>query len=655
MEDLFEISTKNSNEAKHYGAESIEVLEGLEPVRKRPGMYIGGTDAVAMHHLITEVFDNAMDEAVAGYANKINITVKADNVIEISDNGRGIPVDKHPKFPDKSALEVILTTLHSGGKFSGKAYQTAGGLHGVGISVVNALSEFTNVEVLRGGFQYEIGFSKGHKVKDLAATAVKSNKSGTKVIFKPDFSIFEEGLNFDLKKIYSLAKSKAYLHKGVKVNFAIDPEIYNENLAVPIKHEICYPNGLIDYITDHIKDMNCVIDDFFSGQHALPQDKGRLEWCVAFLEDHNRIDSFCNTIVTPQGGSHVSGFKLGLIKSVKEYAKKSGVKKFEQISADDVTQSAYIIISLFFKEPQFHGQTKEKLVNREVTKMVEDIVKDHFEHFLFENLSNSKSLIEFFLAKSESRLKLNDFVKVNRKSLTQKLRLPGKLTDCSSDDKEGTEIFLVEGDSAGGSAKQARNRETQAILPLKGKILNVASSSKEKIVKNQEIKDLLTALGCMNGSLYDESNLRYDKVIIMTDADVDGSHIASLLMTFFFQEMKDLIKNGHLYLAYPPLFRISNGIESYYVNSQEERDKIIKDLESRSKKRVDIGRFKGLGEMTPSQLKETTMDPKKRRLYKVMLDEHSFDNAAFKVDSLMGRKPELRLKFIQENAFLANK
>ena len=466
--------------------------------------------------------------------------------------------------------------------------------------------------------------------------------------------LFKKNISFDIKKIYRLAKSKAYLHKGVKVVFKIDPEIYLEG-DVPLKQEICYPNGLIDYISDHTKDMPCVIPSFFSGHHDLPGEKGRVEWCVAFPMDHNRIDSFCNTIVTPLGGTHVSGFKLGLLKSCREYAKKSGVKKSEQITADDIASSTYMIISLFIKEPQFHGQTKEKLVNRDISRMVEDISKDHFEHFLIGNQALANKLIEFFLAKSEHRIKLNDFAKVNRKSLTHKLRLPGKLTDCSKSDKAGTEIFLVEGDSAGGSAKQARDRKTQAILPLKGKILNVANSTRDKILKNQEIRDLLTALGCMNGPHYDDSMLRYEKVIIMTDADVDGSHIASLLMTFFFKEMQGLIKNGHLYLAYPPLYRISNGIESYYVNSEVERDSIVVELTKKSKKRVDIGRFKGLGEMTPQQLKETTMDPRKRRLYKVLLSDDEVSEVGHKVDSLMGRKPELRLKFIQDNAFSASK
>jgi topoisomerase IV subunit B len=652
MEDLFEIATKNSGQKRDYDAKSIEVLEGLEPVRKRPGMYIGGTDSNAMHHLITEVFDNAMDEAVAGYASNLSIAIKADNVIEISDNGRGIPVDKHPKYPDKSALEVILTTLHSGGKFSGQAYQTAGGLHGVGISVVNALSEFTEVEVKRDGFQYAMTFSKGHKVKDLTKEPIKSKKSGTKVIFKPDFEIFEENIKFDPWRILKLVKSKAYLHKGVKIKFDIEEGVLND-AELPLSQEICYPNGLIDFISDHIENKQCVISDFFSGTHDLPQDKGRVEWCVAFPSEINRIDSFCNTIITPQGGTHVSGFKLGLLKSTREFAKKSGVKKSEQISADDITSSAFIIISLFFKEPQFHGQTKERLVNREISKMVDDIIKDHFENFLISNQASANKLIEFFVAKSENRLKLSEFAKVNRKSLTHKLRLPGKLTDCSSDAKVGTEIFIVEGDSAGGSAKQARNRETQAILPLKGKILNVASSTKDKILKNQEIKDLLTALGCMNGAHYEESMLRYEKVIIMTDADVDGSHIASLLMTFFFKEMPDLIKNSHLYLAYPPLFRISNGLESRYANSEADRDRIVAELKSKSKKNIDLGRFKGLGEMTPPQLKETTMDPRKRRLYKVCLEDEG-QQAEEIVESLMGRKPELRLKFIQENAFKFN-
>ncbi len=647
MSDLLKNINKEQSEEETYGAHSIEVLEGLEPVRKRPGMYIGGTDINALHHLIAEVFDNSMDEVVAGYARKIEVNLISKNQISITDNGRGIPIDPHPKFPDKSALEIILNTLHSGGKFDGKAYETSGGLHGVGISVVNALSSQLNVEVIKNGEVYNQDYSRGKTASKLTKISTSKQKSGTKITFIADEQIFER-IDFDAEKLYKFIKSKAYLHKGVQIFW----QSYKEFDNIPQTEIICFENGIVSLLDELCKNQELVIEERFIGKENFKNSIGKVEWCIAWPSYFNgNCKSFCNTVATPLGGTHETGMKNALFKAVKSYAILQN-KKNLNIIGDDIMNSSIMIISSFVREPQFQGQTKEKLVSKDVIKKIEDVVKDSFEHFLLQNVKKANILLDFFIAKATERLSKKKFQEISRKNILSKLRLPGKLTDCSQEDQAGTEIFLVEGDSAGGSAKQARNRKTQAILPLKGKILNVASSTRDKILANQEISDLNIALGSSMGSSFDLSKLRYEKIIIMCDADVDGAHIASLLMTFFFQEMQELIEKKHLYLAVPPLFRITAGNKTYYANDLEERNNIIANLEKRYKN-IEIGRFKGLGEMTPKQLKETTMEPNTRMLYQVILDDNNFEISQEKIDHLMGRKPELRFKLIQEQTYFS--
>lgn len=652
-EDLFkEEKQKGKKDSFSYTAEDIEVLEGLEPVRRRPGMYIGGTDEGAMHHLVSEVFDNAMDEAVAGYATRIEIDLSAEGVVTIRDNGRGIPVEPHPKFPKKSALEVIMTTLHSGGKFSKKAYYTSGGLHGVGVSVVNALSDGMKVEVARDKRLWTQKYSRGAPITELKDEGVVNNRRGTTVAFHPDPEIFGTRARFKPKRLYNLAKSKAYLFKGVEIRWSCDPVLIVEKSGVPEKDVIHFPNGLADYLAASLENSGTVTPKPFVGEVQLPSKEGRVEWAIHWpFEIDGFIYSYCNTVPTPLGGTHEAGLRNVLYKGLREYGEMVNNKKASQISGEDVLGGACSIISLFYHDPEFQGQTKERLVSTKVTKLIENAIRDHFDNWLSSNPDASNDLLEFVISKADERLKRKSQKEMSRKSIVQKLRLPGKLADCTRSTPEGTELFLVEGDSAGGSAKQARNRETQAILPLRGKILNVASATSDKIMANQEIKDMLLALGCGSGENYREEDLRYEKIVIMTDADVDGAHIAALLMTFFFQEMRGLIDNGHLYLAQPPLYRIIRGAESHYANDEKERDKIFAEL-SKGGRKVDIGRFKGLGEMTPPQLKETTMNPSSRTLLKVKIADDEKSLAAERVEQLMGKNPELRFKFIQEQTAL---
>ncbi|MFC3713273.1 DNA topoisomerase IV subunit B [Sphingoaurantiacus capsulatus] len=636
-----------------YNAQHIEVLEGLEPVRRRPGMYIGGTDERALHHLAAEVLDNAMDEAVAGHATRIEIGLAADNMLIISDNGRGIPVDPHPKFPNQSALEVILTTLHSGGKFSGKAYATSGGLHGVGVSVVNALSSQLVVEVARNKELYRQTFSRGITTSSLEKLGAAPNRRGTTVGFVPDTEIFGETAKFKPARLYKLARSKAYLFRGVEIRWKCAPELITDD--TPATATFQFPGGLADHLREQIGDRECATTDFFAGRAEFPDSQGSVEWAVAWpLYGEGAYSYYCNTIPTPDGGTHESGLRAALSKGIKSFAGLVGqAKKATEIAADDVFNGAEVMLSVFIREPQFQSQTKDRLTSPEAARLVEAAVRDHFDHFLADDQQRGKALLGFVLERMDERLRRRAEKEVKRKTATSKrnLRLPGKLTDCASDDADGTELFIVEGDSAGGSAKQARERKTQAILPIRGKILNVASANTAKVLANQEITDLIQALGSGTRDRYDPKALRYERVIIMTDADVDGAHIATLLMTFFFQEMPGLVKDGRLYVAQPPLYRLASGGTVAYARDDAHKAELERTI-FKGKNKLEIGRFKGLGEMNPGQLKETTMDPARRTLIRVTLPSEYEERAEVKdlVERLMGRNPEHRFTFIQANA-----
>lgn len=652
MSDLFK-AAKTKPVASTYSAESIEVLEGLEPVRRRPGMYIGGSDETAMHHLINEVFDNSMDEAVAGHASFIEVDLQPENRITIRDNGRGIPVDPHPKFPKKSALEVILTTLHAGGKFSDKVYHTAGGLHGVGISVVNALSDEMRVEVAREQQLYAQDYSRGNPLDKIQKLGAVKNRRGTSVMFRPDAEIFGAKAKFRPEKVYKLIRSKAYLFRGVEIRWSCAPELLAEGSKVPASEVIHFPGGLHDCLLQEL-DGKPLVTNAFYGDADLADGRGRVEWAIAWPteEDEGHHSLFCNTIPNPEGGTHEQGLRAALTKGLRNLGEMTKNKRAASIMADDVMAGAVVILSLFIKDPQFQSQTKSKLVTSDATRLVEAALRDPFDHFLSGDLAQGTALLEHIIFKAEERLRRRSEKNVKRQNVTSRLRLPGKLADCTRSIPQGTELFLVEGDSAGGSAKQARERETQAVLPLRGKILNVASATMEKIRGNQEISDLMQALGVSTGSQFDIAALRYEKVVIMTDADVDGAHIASLLMTFFYQEMPKLISHGHLYLAQPPLYRITAGGKTFYAQDDAEKNKLIEQLSVKHKSKIEVGRFKGLGEMTAPQLKETTMDPKKRTLLKVEIASDETDETAERVNQLMGKKPELRFKFIREQTEL---
>lgn len=649
-------SGKRSGSARSeeaYTAADIEVLEGLEPVRRRPGMYIGGTDEKALHHLFAEALDNSMDEAVAGHATRIEVEFGADGFLSVADNGRGIPIDPHPKFKSKSALEVIMTTLHSGGKFNSKVYDTSGGLHGVGISVVNALSETLEVEVARGQKLYRQGYTRGSPDGPLKSLGAVKNRRGTTIRFKPDPKIFGKGASFVPARLFRMARSKAYLFGGVVIRWTCARALLEGDKDTPATAEFHFPGGLKDFLLSRIDGEETVTKELFTGKSQKREGHGAVEWAVAWVAGADGfLNSYCNTVPTPDGGTHEAGFRSALVKALRAYGELTGNKRSGQITAEDVLATASAMLSIFIREPEFQGQTKDRLASQEAQRIVESTIRDAFDHWLTGNPSQANRLLDWVIDRAEDRLRRKKEKEIGRQTAMRRLRLPGKLADCALSGAQGTEIFIVEGDSAGGSAKQARDRASQAVLPLRGKILNVASASSTKLADNQLIADLTQALGCGTGTHYREDELRYEKVIIMTDADVDGAHIASLLITFFYREMHGLIEGGHLYLAVPPLYRLSQGAKSAYARDEAHKAELLK-TEFNGRGKVDVSRFKGLGEMLPKQLKETTMDRSVRTLLRVEIAEDEASLTTKVVDQLMGNKPEARFKFIQERAEFA--
>ena len=626
--------------ASTYTAKDITVLEGLEPVRKRPAMYIGSTDSRGLHHLVWEMLDNAVDEALNGYCTEIKVTIEKDGGVTVTDNGRGIPVDIHPKTK-RPAIETILCTLHAGGKFDHTVYKSSGGLHGVGASVVNALSEVFIATSRRDGFEWTQEFSRG-KPKGSLKKGKPTRAHGTSIYFRPDPDIFSKTF-FNFKSITETAESKAFLNKGLKIT--IENKVDAEK-AVTFQ----YDNGIKDYITRIVQGTQLVNPEPF---YFEKEDDFRIEcafhWTIA---TDTEIHSYANSINTSDGGTHEQAVKTALTKAVRAYAERKNLipKNIKSIAPEDVYEGLYGIISLLVKNPQFQGQTKEKLNNPEISSPLETAVKTGCEAYLLANPTMADAVVKRVLLAAEARLASRAAKEnVSRKLSSLKLNLPGKLADCSSSRVEDTELFIVEGDSAGGSAKMARDRKTQAVLALRGKILNVEQvASLEKIQTNNEIKNLLATLGCGVGQHFDLGKLRYNRVILMTDADVDGAHISVLLLTFIYRYMPELINKGHVYLAMPPLYKIEVGKEVHYAMDEMEKEKLLAKLNG---KKFEVGRFKGLGEMNPETLKETTMNPKTRSLMKVQVVDHKATSDVF--ERLMGKDPKPRFIFIKERAEFA--
>jgi topoisomerase-4 subunit B len=638
-----------------YTAIDIEVLEGLEPVRRRPGMYIGGTDEKALHHLFAEVIDNSMDEALEGHASFIDVEMEPDGFVTVTDNGRGIPVDPHPKFKNKSALEVIMCTLHAGGKFDSKVYNTSGGLHGVGVSVANALSERMEVEVAREQTLYRMVFERGKPKGKLEKLGRVPNRRGTKVRFRPDPDIFGAKAHFKPERVFKMARSKAYLFGGVEIRWSCAKELLRGVEDVPEQATFHFADGLKEYLSAAINGATLVHPDVFAGTAGKIGVHGGAQWAVAWTADGDGfLSSYCNTIPTPDGGTHESGLRGALLKGIKDHAERMGQgKRAAAVTGDDVMTGAACMVSVFIREPEFQGQTKDRLATAEATRIVENAIRDPFDHWLAGNPTQATKLLDFVIERADERIRRRQEKEISRKSAVRKLRLPGKLADCTNTAAQGSELFIVEGDSAGGSAKQARDRASQAILPLRGKILNVASAGRDKLAQNQQLADLMQALGCGTGLHYRDEDLRYEKVIVMTDADVDGAHIASLLITFFYRQTPKLIETGHLYLAVPPLYRLSHGGKIFYARDDKHKDELTK-KEFHANAKIEVSRFKGLGEMMPAQLKETTMDPRKRTLLRVILVTDDRKDTEKAVERLMGTKAEARFDFIQERAEFAD-